>query len=413
MKWYCEKCKKVHQEDEMCPSIAQQLKNNPELLVQATNFINIAGQYHLVTSQTLDVVASKVNGLIGSNLHFEGANQVTRDIQVFNRLNQEAFVRSGHFSTPEKASKYLKAIENDKVRCLDMKLTGSAQEVDWLREKQGELTSIFEKSELLNKNARGVDGVTYNRFTGKEISRTTVKGSINPIKKSSQGIKDIQLALEKGTLTPNDIIYGPEGMAKAAKEAGITNKVVETNNADIIRKSNERLREKIANGQAYTSFTASHVGQQIMKGAIIGATIGITISAIQNYVRYRNNEISISEAFTAIGKDGIKSAVIGGAMGGISLFLPAGPIGVVAGVVIGIYVSSVTENILNEIYGEGGYGAILNSSGYICGMAMNLSDIIDKIKENQVEFDDNLEQVNSIREEIRNNFEEFDKIMEE
>ena len=107
MKRYCEKCRKMHDDNELCPNIAVQIKEHPELLGEAAKFATIAGEYELVTSNALDSVAQKINAIAGTQLQFEGTHQISRDIQVFRRLNEEAFVKAGHFSSPEAAKAYL------------------------------------------------------------------------------------------------------------------------------------------------------------------------------------------------------------------------------------------------------------------------------------------------------------------
>ena len=42
MNWYCEKCKKLHTNDEMCPSIKLQLKNHPEWIPEAAIYVSVA-----------------------------------------------------------------------------------------------------------------------------------------------------------------------------------------------------------------------------------------------------------------------------------------------------------------------------------------------------------------------------------
>ena len=198
MKWYCEKCKKFHEAEEMCPRIKAQLAKHPELLVEAANFATVAGEEVLITSQLLDKAAQGINKLVGTELSFEGTQQFARDIQVFKRLNSEPFSRSGAFSSPEAAKSYfenvLKVSETNTsaLSSFEGKLTGYSQEVDWVRMKKGEISSLWQKSTLLENNAPGVDGVTVNRFTGKEISRTTIKASKNPMTSNSTGINDVK-----------------------------------------------------------------------------------------------------------------------------------------------------------------------------------------------------------------------------
>jgi len=139
MVYYCVKCKKTHEKDELCPHIQRQIKENPALLGEAANFVNIAGQYRLVTSQSLDGMANAVNKVVGSNLHFEGTHQFTRDIQVFNRLNVEAYKNAGYFRSPELAKQYLDNATKGQINGLKAKIVGSGQEIDWLRMKQGDI----------------------------------------------------------------------------------------------------------------------------------------------------------------------------------------------------------------------------------------------------------------------------------
>ena len=93
--------------------------------------------------------------------------------------------------------------------------------------KQGEVSNLWQKSTLLENNAPGVDGVTINRFTGKEISQTTIKASKNPMTSNSTGINDVKEAIQKGKATEKDIIFAPEGTEEVARKAGLKNPVIE------------------------------------------------------------------------------------------------------------------------------------------------------------------------------------------
>lgn len=66
--------------------LKKELIQNPRLLSDAANFVNIAAQYRLVTSQDINYVFQNVNKVVGSNLQFDGTHQLARDVQVFNRL---------------------------------------------------------------------------------------------------------------------------------------------------------------------------------------------------------------------------------------------------------------------------------------------------------------------------------------
>jgi hypothetical protein len=398
-------CKATHDSRELCPFIKVQLKKNPELLSEATNFANVAGQYHLVTSQSLDSVAQKVNEIIGSNLRIEGTQQFVRDIQVFNRLNTEAYKNIGVFRSPEAAKVYLENATKGQLNGLKAKIVGSAQEVDWLREKQGELRSIVERSSLFNNNAPGVDGEIINRFTDEKITRVTIKSAstIRGIKTGSDGIIK---ALEKGTLKPDDTAYVTKGMksrllndleqriqnaklegndvlADTLTKAKENLKIIENESIEKVADGKDRILNKIKDGNANTSITASDALNKAAKGAIIGAAIGLTISGITNYIRYRNGEIAREEAFINIGQEGTKSALIGGAMGTITLFLPAGIIGFVAGFAIGIYLNASLVNTLDEVFGKGAYYEILVASGCVMGTSINLAEAVKVFTEDR------------------------------
>lgn len=420
MNWYCNKCKKIHQSEELCPKIESQLKANPKLLIEASNFIIIAGQHALISKQTLDSVAKNINKIAGTNLSYEGTKQFARDIQVFRRLNEEAFSKSGVFSTSENAKNYLNnVIEASKnsprsMISFESKLTGSAQEVDWVRLKQGQLSSLWEKSSLLNKNAPGVDGITVNRFTGKTINRTTIKASSyageNTQKNIANNVKKVEEAIEKGNATKDDIIFGTEGTKSIAKKVGVNNPVVEKNTPQQVSESNKRLKQKIMDGQATDSIAGKQLGKKMVQGAIVGAAIAVTISGITNYIRFRNGELAQDEAFKAVSEDTLKGVITGSGMTGVSIFLPVGMLGFIGGMAVGVYLNKVCTNILDEIYGIGAYGTILDSSGYVRGMTFNLAEYYEKIQTNNNITNQNIIKSNSIQKEIDKNFIEFERL---
>lgn len=435
---YCTRCKVIHNNNEICPHYVKQIKENPSLLAEAANFTVVAGQYHLVTSQTLDTLAQSVNKLAGTNLAYEGTHQFTRDIQVFRQLNVDSFSRSGHFANAKSAQSYfLNGTENQQQNVL-RKLNGTAQEIDWLRWKKGKLSSLVEKSKLLGEetsNAPGIDGTSVNRFVKKRIEKVTIKASVSD-KGLGTNIKGVLKALEKGTLDPKDTLVGIEGSSEAlakaldhnikkALDAGNTEyakrlqkakeymKVKELNNYDRVSRSTARLENKIKSGQAAVQVTANDVAKKACQGAIVGAAVSLTISSISNYMKYKNGEITEEEAFVSIGKETIKGGVVGGAMGALTLFLPGGALGFAAGMAIGIYLNATATNVLDEIFGEGAYGQILDASGYVCGMTVNLESALGKIEQNEKHLAGNIRKTKKTAESVDKNFDDFDLIMKE
>lgn len=415
MRYYCEKCKSLHKDDEICPHYKEQLKNHPEWLKGAADFVTVAGTERLVTTQALDSVAKQINKIAGTNLSYEGSQQIARDIEVFKRLDAEKFCRCGAFSTPENAKNYfenvLKASEdNPKILIsYENQLTGYGQEIDWLRMKQGEISSIWEKSRLLDNNAVGVDGETVYRFTNSQISRTTVKASTGPMQNSSV-INKVKESMEKGHVTGKDIIFGPEGTEEAARKVGLKNPVIEKNSIADVNASNDRLKEKVLNGQAVTSVSAEQVAKEFINGAVVGAAVAVTVSSVTTYIRYKNGEISKEEAYSLIGEDTLKGAIVGGAMKSIALFLPGGIIGFAGGVAIGIYLQKACTNLLDEVFGKGAFGAILNSSGYVYGMSVNLADAYAQIKRNNRSVQNSLARGRDMQNSIENKKNQFNKM---
>ena len=272
------------------------------------------------------------------------------------------------------------------------------------------MSNLWQKSTLLENNAPGVDGVTINRFTGKEISRTTIKASKNPMTSNSTGINDVKEASQKGTATEKDIIFGPEGTEEAAKKAGLKNPVVEKNSSGQIQDSNKRLEQKILDGQASTAPTLKQIGSKMLQGAVVGAAVAVTISTITTYVRYKNGELDAREAFESVAEDTLKGALVGGAMGAVTIFLPGGVIGFVSGLAIGVYFGKVCTNILDEIFGKGAYGAILNASGYVYGMTFNLAEYYEKIEANNRRIKADVARADELQTEIESNFHVFEQM---
>ncbi len=410
---YCIHCKELHEEGDLCPKHKKQLKEHPEWLGDVADFTTTAGTYELVTSQVLDNVANSINKVTGTNLSYEGTHQFMRDIQVFKRLNEEPFKKCGAFFSSENAQTYFEVVKDKaqlKPRVLtsfESKLTGYSQEVDWLRTQNSKLSSIVRKSNLLDGNAPGIDGVTINRFTGNEINRTTIKASTADIKGN---IYKVKKAIENGTATENDIIFASDGAKSAAKSYDLKNPVVEMNSSEEIKASNKRLEQKIEGGQMSTAVTMEQVGEKMLQGATVGAVIGLTVSAITTYMKYKNGELDIKEAFKEVSKDTAKGALVGGGMGAITVFLPLGPIGFVAGMAIGLYIDKACKNILDEIYGDGAYGAILNASGYVYGEVRNLSEYYKEIKENNATTEFNLRSAGNLQKEINDRFDRFEQM---
>jgi hypothetical protein len=247
---------------------------------------------------------------------------------------------------------------------------------------------------LFTGNKPGVDGEVVNRLTGEQVTRVTIKGASTQsgVNTGSQGIVK---ALKNGTLAPNETVFATEGakthlLENLSKEIALAEKLGDTKTVELLKKARENLKivehgsvadiaeskdriiRKISEGKAHTYVTANEALKKATQGAVIGAVVSLTISSITNYIRYRNGKLTLEEAFTNIGEDSTKGALIGGSMGGIMIFLPAGAVGLVAGFAIGMYLNAALTNVLDEIFGKGAYQEILVASGCIMGTSVNL-----------------------------------------
>jgi len=413
-----------------------ELTKNPSLLIEAANFAMVAGEYHLVTSQTLDHVAKTVNKLASTNLSFEGTHQYIRDIQVFNQLNVDAFSKIGVFSDAQTAKSYLLNATDEQLKNLTRKLNGTGQEVDWLRYKQEKFSNLIQKSRLLGEemsNAPGVDGETIHRLTGKTIVRTSIKAA-EDTKNLGTNISGVLKSLEKGTLNPNDILVGIEGTEEVLKKALETNlkkalqngneefaeklkqaleqmKVQELNTTETVKNSTKRLKDKMLAGKADPKITFEGAKDQALQGAVVGAALGLTVASITNYIRFKKGEITEEEAFTQIGRDTIKGALSGGAMSTVTLFLPAGPLGLIAGMAVGMYLDASLKNLLDEIFGKGAFEQILHSAGYTAGMVKSLEASLLEMQRHDVKIHENKNQVKKHQKKIQDHFDLFDEMM--
>lgn len=434
---YCERCKNVHEKEGLCADMKNQLQNNPNLISEAMNFTNLATQHQLISTQALDGVAMSINKLADTNLTFEGSKQCARDIQVFQQLNVDAFKNSGVFNDHGLAQKYLQeggiSIENN----LKRKLTGTAQEIDWLRDRKGSLTRIFEKAKLVGEetaNAPGIDGVVENRFTGLKKG-VSVKNSISN-KGLGTNVRDVLKAIDKGTINPDDIIVGTDGTKNSVtkmlekniekatregnsellgklKDARGKLKVKEIGNFEKSKNSTERLFNKAKNGKAYNSINRKVITKQMRNGGVIGAAVSFSTASISNYLKYKNGEITREKAFSEIGQETCSGAIIGSAMGGLSLFFPPGAIGFVAGIAVGMYVSKTTQNVMNEVFGKGAFEQILHTSGYIYGTTMNLKTLLSEIEMNENKINENHTNMRYLEKNINRKSESISNILED
>ena len=423
---YCKYCGELHNENLLCKRYQLELLQHPEWLGEMTDFVTAAAEYHLISSQSLDSVLRIINKHIGTNFSFEGAHQLARDAQVFQKLNEDAFAKCGAFADAQSAKMWLDA--HPMGVCLKKRLIGAAQEVDWLRSEQGK--RLFTKAMLLNGNYPGIDGEVVNRLTGKVTERVTVKAAVTAggINTNLHGIID---SLEKGRLNPNDTLFGVEGTKnkltellqkhindpdykgnkEILREALKNMKVEESGTNKRVVGSMRRLYDKVEDGQATPYVTVEQAGKMMGKGAVIGAAIELSISSVKNYISYKHGKISAKQAFAEIGEDSTKGALSGAATAGIGIILPSGPIGWVAAMAIMMVVRPTLQNTLDEVFGKGAYREIMNASGYIAATAQNTAELLGVIAENTARYQENRQHINERQTTAQQTIKEIDEIL--
>ena len=423
---YCKYCGELHNEKLLCKRYQLELLQHPEWLGEMTDFVTAAAEYHLISSQSLDSVSRIINKHIGTNFSFEGAHQLARDAQVFQKLNEDAFAKCGAFADAQSAKMWLDA--HPMGVCLKRRLIGAAQEVDWLRSEQGK--RLFTKAMLLNGNYPGIDGEVVNRLTGKVTERVTVKAAVTAggINTNLHGVID---SLEIGRLNPNDTLFGVEGTKNKLTE--LLQKHINdpdyTGNKEILREalknmkveengtnksvvgSMRRLYDKVESGEANPYITIEQAGKMIGKGAVIGAAIELSISSVKNYISYKHDKISAKQAFAEIGEDATKGALSGASAAGIGIMLPSGPIGWVAAMAIMMVVRPTLQNTLDEVFGKGAYREILNASGYVAASAQNTAELLGVIAENTARYQENRQQINEKQTAVQQTIKEIDEIL--
>lgn len=292
---------------------------------------------------------------------FEGTHQFVRDIET-SQLLQEKFPNMPYDSAEgfkDWLNDRLTGSTHSKANALSRLQGDGAGEVDFVREMQGSLQSLFTKTDFardtsgnITSNYPGIDAVEVNRFTGKVINEFQIKTL-----RTEDSISDV---LKKFTgnahYNENITLVGPKELIEEAKKQGLPNPVKVMGSVEQNAKSADALKDKVQSGQMVTEFTVKEAADKVAGGAAIGAVISIGISSLFNFIAYKKGEINKEEMLTRVGKDGAKGAITGGALAGISLFVPGGVIGIGVGFVVG----SVLRRALADAFGDGIFAEILD-----------------------------------------------------
>lgn len=301
----------------------------------------------------------------------DNTQQYVRDVQVFEVLGDK-FSRSGIFTGREAASNWLServAVNADNVDQILRRLQGDgAGEVDALRQINGSLRGLIHRAEFITDanghipaNTAGIDLQVVNRFTGEVVETIQVKSNWSGDPATLR--QTLSKFLSGPAYDESITLAGPKELIDQARETGIPNRLVVVSDVDGNRLSGERLRDMVEEGgQAVDGrITFAGVAERAGQGAIVGAAVAATIASVGAYIAYRRGEISGAQAFRRVGVEASRGAVIGGALGGLSVLFPPGAVGIGIGIVVGAQV----RRVVDIAYGKGAYLDLVRSMGAV------------------------------------------------
>ncbi len=289
----------------------------------------------------------------------EGTHQYVRDIQVA-QLLQRKFPNMPYGSA-EGFKIWLQerlAISPQSGANALSRIQGDAGEVDFVRKMGGSLRSVFTKTDYatdvagnITNNVPRIDVIERTRILGHKVAEYQVK-TLRTEASIPQTLKDF---LDHSSYSKDTVLVGPKELIEAAKEQNLPNPTRISGTIEQNARSVEALQQKILDGKFDVAFTPKAVLGKVAGGVVIGAAVSITINSFISYLDYRNGKITREEMVSRIKKEGIKGGVTGGALAGLSLVVPGGIIGLGVGCVVG----SALRRILDEGFGDGLFGEVL------------------------------------------------------
>lgn len=345
--YFCQRCHDFH--DTMSGIGIKHLPHNLSKR-DIANFINVA-----TTIPTYEVVTGGIPGV------FEGTGEFVREVKIAQTLqdkfpNMEAYKSTDGFK--EWLAERMQMSNNAGANALSRIQGDAAGEVDFVRQMQGDIRSLFTKTDFprnadgrIISNNPGIDAVEINRFTGDIVNEYQIK----TLRSADSIDKTLEDFLNNDHYKPTTVLVGPQELIDRAHELGIPNptKVMGTLQDNL--QSTQELSDKILNEQLAVGMTPGAVAGELIGGAGIGAAISVTVSGLITYLQYKSGNITFDEMKTKLAKDGVKGAVTGSALAGLSLFIPGGLIGTGIGFAVGISL----RRLLDEAYGDGMFGEVI------------------------------------------------------
>jgi len=289
---------------------------------------------------------------------YEGTHQFIRDIETA-QLLKEKFPNMAYDSAEgfkEWLANRISGSTQSKANALSRMQGDGAGEVDFIREMRGSLFSKIDYARNsegnIASNIPGIDAQETSRITGKVLKEFQVKTL-----RTEASIHDtLKGFVENRDYKEGIVLVGPKELIEEAKRQGLPNPTKIMGSIKDNANSAKSLEEKVLSGYMVTELNLQAVVEKVAGGVAIGAVISVGISSLFNYIDYKNGKISKKEMISKIGKDGAKGAITGGALAGLSLFIPPGVIGFGVGFVVG----TVLRRALDDAFGDGIFAEILD-----------------------------------------------------
>lgn len=320
------------------------------------NFVNVA-----TTIPTYEIVTNGIPPL------YEGTDAFVREIRISEILqekfpNMEAYHSSSGIK--EWLEERMQGSNHDIANALSRIQGDAAGEVDFVRDMQGHIGNLFTKTDFVRNaegrvtsNNPGIDAVEVNRFTGDIVQEYQVK-TLRSADSINDTLKDF---LNNDHYNANITLVGPQELIDRAHELGIPNPTITMGTLQDNLASAQYLSGEILSGQMAVDFTPLNVGGQMIGGGMIGAAVSVTVSGLIDFIAYKQGRIAKGELKRRLGKAGVKGAITGSALAGLSLFIPGGIIGFGIAAVVGLSL----RRLIDEAYGDGTTGEVLKMTNAV------------------------------------------------
>lgn len=287
-------------------------------------------------------------------------------------------------------------ISEGKGRFVRFMLEQRGAEFDFVKSKQDNIIeflggNIWKRATQEQDLTQGVDAIRTNFLTGETETHQIKAGLSDAFKRvnlspympapTDRAAEYLQRNFKAHTpadvVDVNDSIYQwrTSEAGRAAVEArgdlhpDVRNSI---HDQQIMERGQERLKQSL-DGSAAPGVTLWGAAAEVASGAMVGAVIGIGISAASYYRQYRRGEISGAEFGNTLVKDSAQGAVMGGTLAAVNIpiQLAAHAIGVGQPITIPVMIvlGYGLRKIVQPIFGKGEFEKILCGVRYTTDLA--------------------------------------------